>query len=57
MLDPFGVSLSGFDGYAHRDKYIHDEPMAGSCSCRQLLSAFRQKNTPIGAGCCQPFPL
>jgi hypothetical protein len=57
MLDPFGVSFSSFDGYTHRDKYIHDEPMAGSCSRRQLLPAFRQKNTTIGAGRCQPFPL
>ena len=34
MLDPFGVSFSSFDGYTHRDKYIHDEPMAGSYSRR-----------------------
>jgi hypothetical protein len=40
MLDTFGVSFSSFDGDVHRDKCIHDEPMAGSYSRRQLLSAF-----------------
>jgi Mn2+/Fe2+ NRAMP family transporter len=31
--------------------------MASSYSRRQLLSAFRQKDTPIGAGRCHSFPL
>ena len=57
MLNSFGISFSSFDGDAHREKYIHDEPMAGSYSRRQLLSAFRQKDTTIGAGRCHSFPL
>ena len=34
MLDSLGVSFSSFDGNANREKYIYDEPMAGSYSCR-----------------------
>ena len=34
MLDSFGVSFSSFDGDAHRDKCIYDEPMAGAHSYR-----------------------
>jgi hypothetical protein len=34
MLDAFGVGFSSFDGYTHREKYIHDEPMTGSYSRR-----------------------
>ena len=55
MLDSLGVGFSSFDGHIDREKYIHDEPVAGSYSRRQLLSAFRQKDTTIGAGRCQPF--
>lgn len=57
MLDPLGISFSSFDRNADRKKYIYDEPMAGSYSRRQLLSAFRQKDTPIGARRCHSFPL
>jgi hypothetical protein len=57
MLDSFGVSFSSFNGYAHCEKYIHDEPMASSYARRQFLSVFRQKNATIGASRCQPLPL
>ena len=57
MFNSFGVSFSSFDGYAHCEKYIHDESMPGSYSYRQLQSAFGQKDTTIGAGRCHPFPL
>ena len=57
MLDSFGVTFGSFDRDAHRDKCINDEPMAGSDSRRQLLSALRQKHTTIGTGRCQTFAL
>jgi hypothetical protein len=34
MLDALGISFSSFDRDADREKYIHDEPMAGSYSRR-----------------------